>query len=301
MGSSSPRADRCEQQWCLWVVRIVFAGICLLTYKYQQQKLLKTPVSCPSSESFDSFWLLMRYFVMCYFALDLGSCFFCACSSRWHRQNISQLGRALSLLGAIFALWGLFLYGRAFTYHIRCVGIFGVVALICCFIFLCSSFIWCLAVECDFCIIEPGSEDVSRPWSCSCCLHLGDFFGGLDPWPRPPPRREKDLEAGETSPMHRDATTSVPRRSPPKLKSSPGGSSGKDESKMTFRVLSRDGVVVFAARSRQAIKSWVKRNLDREKRKGVLIEERPKSRRSFKKRMSPAGSRPSVRSDRSDL
>ena len=42
----------------------------------------------------------------CYFALDLGSCFFCACSSRWHRQNISQLGRALSLLGAIFALWG---------------------------------------------------------------------------------------------------------------------------------------------------------------------------------------------------
>ena len=290
--SKSARDMRREGQWGLWLVRILFASMLLLKHKYTQQQTYRAPAGCPASASLDDFWSAMQWFALMYFVVDFGSCFFFACSSIWIRQSLSYFGRSLSCVTVMLASWGIFLYSRAFAFHIRCAGIFGVIVMLFFFVFVVFTVIWCLMVECDFCLDTGGNEStrcwLGNPFNC-CRVH--QLFCNLDAWPIPPIPSSSvlDLEKGDASPVR-----CVQKPSPPTpdtssgrgMRSSPG--SGSNHERITFRVIGRQGEVLFASRTKQTVRTWIKRNLDREKRRGVMIEERPRSKRSMKKRLSPS-------------
>lgn len=293
-----------EGQWYLWLARILFASTLLLKHKHAQQ-VLRPSIGCPAVSTED-FWSAAQWFALMYFTVDFGSCCFFACSSTWIRQSLSQCGRSLSCLSALLASWGFFVYVRAFAFDIRCVGIFGVIAMLCFFVFIVSTVIWWVLVECDACQLEAtnglGDDDsgscalIANPVTWVCC-RLFSQLCSLEAWPI---GSAEDLERGDASPVHGrdtrpspspDTSTSRGMRGSPIGSIGSSGGSKDNENKITFRVLGRNGELLFASRSKQTVRTWIKRNLDREKRKlgkGVLIEEKRRSARSSLKRLSPS-------------
>lgn len=293
--------QRGEGQWYLWLARILFASTLLLKHKHAQQ-VLRPSIGCPAAVSTEDFWSAAQWFALMYFMVDFGSCCFFACSSIWIRQSLSHCGRSLSCLSALLASWGFFAYVRAFAFDLRCVGIFGVIAMLCFFVFVVSTVIWWLLVECDACQLEAtglGDDDsgscalMANPLTWGCCRLFSQLCCSLEAWPSGRGSAEDLAERGDASPHGRDTRPSPsPDTSTSRgMRGSPIGSSGgsKDnEHKITFRVLGRNGELLFASRSKQTVRTWIKRNLDREKRKGVIIEEKRRSSRRSLKRLSPS-------------
>eukprot|EP00438_Fugacium_kawagutii_P003094 Skav210376 [mRNA] locus=scaffold1526:49488:50381:+ [translate_table: standard] len=292
--SNGKLQHRGEGHWYLWLGGVLFASSLLLKYKQQAQRL---PSQCPAG--IDDFWFVVQWFSLGYFVVDIGSCLLFACSSLWIRQGLSRCGRSLACSSALLAGWGFLFYARAFAAtDIRCVGIFGVVAMLCCFVLMLSTVIWWVVVDCDACQLEAQNLDDSPTCSCDCCRLCSQLFCDLRPWAIQSIQSPTDLERGDASPVH-NTKSSRPSPSPDTSsrvsRKSPMGSSGsKDGEKVTYQVLGRNGEPLFASRSKHSVRAWIKKNLDREKRKGVFIEEKPRrsvKRSSLKARSSPAQGR----------
>ena len=222
----------------------------------------------------------------------MGGCLFFSCKLTWFDwlgARLGCLGLAASTTILGLAIWSLLLYGRAFTYHIQCVGVVGVLVIICSVTFILGMFAWCLLIDSDSggpLSLGDGVADEDHRCSGCCCRGVCRIFCELDPWPAPakgrPGSLSVDVELGipNASPAAR-----VPP-SPSRLGRSSGSGSGDGRS--VFRVLDRSGEVLYAARTRQAVRSWVKRNLDREKRKGIMIEDAVRPKRRLKKSSGPS-------------
>ncbi|CAJ1399849.1 unnamed protein product [Effrenium voratum] len=230
--------NRCEQQCCLWVMRLGCAGLLLL----QPQKDPRAPPYCPS---FDDFWAAVRVLAACYFLIDVGGCLLCACKPSWLRR-VGCLGRPVSLVGVCLAVAGLVRYGKALSQHIRCVGTFGVVTLLFCFVFICSTLVWWAAIECDCFGLSDSPKAAASSW-CALCR----FCCELSPWTPAQDRARSPRSSSQRSP---------------------------EKERLSFRVLAPSGALLFSSRSRLAVRRWVRKNLPRAKRAEVTLEERRRGR-----------------------
>eukprot|EP00435_Cladocopium_sp_Y103_P016339 s2039_g4.t1 len=201
-GRSDLRFQRGEGQWYLWLARILFASTLLLKHKHTQQ-VLRPSIRCPAAVSTEDFWSAAQWSALTYFVVDFGSCCFFACSSTWIRQSLSHCGRSLSCLSVLLASWGFFVYVRAFAFDLRCVGIFGVIAMLCFFVFVVSTVIWWVLVECDACQLEAtglGDDDsgscalMANPLTWGCCRLFSQLCCSLEAWPSPGSLRGSAVE-----------------------------------------------------------------------------------------------------------
>ncbi|CAE7614519.1 PIP5K1B [Symbiodinium natans] len=269
-------ASQGEEHCAIWGIRLLSLGFLLAVRTLGKPKALPT---CPTAESLDAFWSLVVLCISMYMMVDFGGCLFCACKLSWFEwlgARMGCFGRTIKATALGLAVYSLVLYGRSFTYHIQCVGVVGVFVIICAGTFILGMLAWWVLVDSD----RPQSlgDGVGDEEASSVC----NLFCELDPWPAP--MKSRGLGSPDVTEL---ATTAFPS-SPagitiPPSPSRLGRSSGSSDGRSMFRVLDRSGEVLYAARTRQAVRTWLKRNLDREKRKGALVEDRPRSKRRLKK------------------
>ena len=135
-----------------------------------------------------------------------------------------------------------------------------------------------------------GHSPLGMVWAMKSHAAVGRAAGifvissATQPWPGPMKSRAgPDIESGLPPSPHAASVSQAPP-SPSRLGRSSGSGSGDARS---IRVLGRSGEVLYTARTRQAVRTWLKRNLDREKRKGALVEDKPRSKRRLKKPPTP--------------
>lgn len=266
----------------IWSIRLFSMVFLLVIHGIGKPKTLQT---CPTAASVDGFWSMLVFWTSLYVMIDMGGCLFCACKLRWFEwlgPRLGCLGRAINAVSMGLAVYSMVLYGRAFTYHIHCVGVVGVFVIICAGTFVLGMLAWWLLIDSDSRrpqSIGDGLGD-EEPRCCrSCCRDVCNLFCDTEPWPGPKGRAGPDMETGLPPSPHSATVGQVPP-SPSRLGRSSGSGSG--DARSVLRVLSRSGEVLYTARTRQAVRTWLKRNLDREKRKGALVEDRPRSKRRKK-------------------
>eukprot|EP00931_Biecheleriopsis_adriatica_P121543 TRINITY_DN96612_c0_g1_i1.p1 TRINITY_DN96612_c0_g1~~TRINITY_DN96612_c0_g1_i1.p1 ORF type:complete len:344 (+),score=37.32 TRINITY_DN96612_c0_g1_i1:35-1066(+) len=307
----------CEQRSCVWVMRLSSLS-CLLTLHYLPLRDSDLPAICSADAentlNFESSAMLLAG---AYLTLDVGCCLFCACRLSWLAKRVYLIGRPCSILVTCLAVGGLFHYGRQLVKHsVRCVGLRGVIVGLGLFIYIFTCALWWMLVECD--VLDVGfTEDQGlgaeeSTYSSSGCK----YFWSLEPWPVPPGGaqvsgrssngesgdEEQGLMGSRSTPRSsrssrirassQPAATVVGKSSPQHSASgSAGGNASSGEAKAGIYVLNRNGEVLYVGRTRSAVMRWVKRNLDRDKRKGILIEERGLSGRSARSRSPKSTSR----------
>ena len=249
-----------------------------------------TSPTCPTAESVDVFWSVVVLCTSVYLMVDFGGCLFCACKLRWFDwlgARLGCLGYAVTAVTLGLAVSGLVLYGRAFTYQIKCVGLVGVMVVICAGTFILGILAWWLLIDSDVGRSRSIGDGVGDEEACCCSRSCRGsacvLFCELDPWPAPLKGRPQaiDAELGfPSSPAVAPSPASASRLA--------RSGSGSGDGRSVFRVLERSGEVLYTGRTRQAVRSWVKRNLDREKRKRIMIEDRPRSKRRLKKASNPS-------------
>ena len=244
--SKSARDMRRERQWGLWLVQGAswVSWICESWWFLVLNAVVCSDVFCGGFRQ----WLLLWRAVV-----------------PWIRQSLDRhFGGSLSCVTVMLASWGIFLYSRAFAFHIRCAGIFCVIVMLFFFVFVVSAgglvleggvrflsghrswkWVYKVLASLELWILPPLPPVVLQSRCLADPFNFGSWRG--ERWCQSSSLSSKTIS---TNPRHIKWHTCMRLISQVAV----GGFN---------QLIGWQGELLFAS-TKQTVRSWIKRNLDRE-------------------------------------